>query len=157
MKRYLKILLVALLAVAVGGPVLPRPPPGFARPPDCANVCGPTVGCSTRCWDGGVTTCGEYGDCNNQPPPTPRPTPTPPCQPNWVLKNAIFEGAYNKVVFPEPAPWCEHVSAYLATWHDNNGCRPDVTECEYVTDFGRPSTDCCSGAWCGWIFGECRR
>jgi hypothetical protein len=36
---------------------------GFAAPPDCDTRCSCAVSCSTLCSNGGVITCGKYGDC----------------------------------------------------------------------------------------------
>ncbi len=57
MSKLLTSLLAATAVLALA------PATASARPPDCFLVCNYEAFCEDTCWDGSVTTCGEYGFC----------------------------------------------------------------------------------------------
>ena len=57
MSKLLKCLLAATAVVALA------PITASARPPDCFLVCDYDAFCEDTCWDGALSTCGDYGFC----------------------------------------------------------------------------------------------
>ncbi|WNG15687.1 hypothetical protein [Cystobacter fuscus] len=57
MRNLLKSLLAATAVLALA------PTTASARPPECYLVCDYEAFCEDTCWNGRITTCGEYGFC----------------------------------------------------------------------------------------------
>lgn len=57
MSKLLKSLLAATAVLALA------PATASARPPECFLVCDYEAFCEDTCWNGRITTCGDYGFC----------------------------------------------------------------------------------------------
>ena len=116
---------------------------------NCSDVCTPDSDCGRSCLtpDGGYSTCGGYGVCNEG---------GGGCTPNWQY-NSYAVGGFS-VTYYSSTNYCTSYVTWKHDAHDANGCQPDYSFCTY----GENGTlwepwhhHCCSFWWCGGSGSSC--
>jgi hypothetical protein len=100
-----------------------------AQAQECRATCTSTTQCSQSCYVDTAAQSQVWMTCGSGNWPCARPATPPPCNSVWVKVN------------PQPAGWvnyndytshqCNTFKATKFTWHDQNGCSPDRTDCDY--------------------------